>query len=132
MIDGKPEVIKRDGRDLVVDQSGAELVCRRTTSNPSGGGPRYHRVDVEIYAASGTIVPACDRITHNHDVAWLLRRKDTLDVNWNGCSYRACYGDYDPHDPPPKVDPYSRLAVRLETMTVEEFEAETQRAGGVQ
>lgn len=130
MIDGEPRIIARDGRAVVVDQSGAELVCRRQTSNPSSGGPRYHRVDVEAYAAERTVVPACGSIMRSPDVKWLLRRRKTLAATWTGCAYHACYGEYDPYDQPAKPDPYSGLAAQLKSMSIAEFETTTQRTRG--
>lgn len=123
MIHGEPEVVERDGRDILVDENGDELVCRKETGLQSGGSRIYHRVDVDLYIGEGDIRPADTYTPRRDDPIWLLRRRKTISSNWDGCSYKACYGDHDPDGPAPEEYPNSGFVAKLSKMTVEEFDA---------
>lgn len=119
----EPRVITRNGTQCVVGATGEELVCRGNNQHTGGTGRRYHRIDTETYSATGMIRPACGDIAHHHDADWVLRQRLELEPIWTGCSYQACYGEYDPSDPAPKASGHNELAATLEAMSVEEFDA---------
>ena len=123
MIDGEPRVGERDGKPVIVDAAGDVVVCRCGSTHPSGNGRHYHHVDIDRFERTGTIKPACGDIASHRNVSWKPRHKADLDGIWDGCSYRACFGKYDPSDPKSKISGYSGLAATLANMSVEEFGA---------
>lgn len=125
MIRGELEVVERDGRQILVDENGDELVCRKETGLQSGGSRIYHRVDVSHYNDEGVGQPNCGRVTNSTLTEWILRRRKTIEPNWDSCSYSDCYGEYDPSNPKPesKGHPQSGLATQLNNMSVDEFDA---------
>lgn len=130
MIRGEPQVIERDGQQILVDANGDELVCRKKTGLQAGNSRIYHRVDVDHYIEEDVVRPADTHTSRRNEPIWILRRRKTIASNWEGCSYRDCYGDYDPSDQVPKGHPQSGLAARLERMAVDEFDTETKAGGG--
>jgi hypothetical protein len=123
MIDGKPRVSERDGLRIVVDANGDVVVCRGTSQHVGGTSRYYHRIDADHFETTGEIQAACGEVAHHHDADWTPRRKADLDGIWTGCSYHACFGDYDPGDTTPKASGHDGLAATLTDMSVEEFDA---------
>jgi hypothetical protein len=123
VIAGDLWVIERDGTPIVVDATGAVIVCRQDGQHRGGTTRNYHRIDTEQFAATGGISPACGYVNSSHAVTWVSRRKRDLDGIWGGCSFQECFGDYDRHDTTSKVSGHSGLAATLEAMSVEEFDA---------
>lgn len=121
MITGLPSVEEIDGQREVVDESGTILVCRSRGNKL--GERNYHRVDPEAWERDRTVQPACAGCWPREGVDWRLRHRSDLEPNWGGCSYAVCFGEYDPHSSPKKSG-HNGLAARLESMTVDEFDAE--------
>ena len=123
MIVGDLRAIERDERAVVVDDNGDMVVCRGSSQHVGGTSRFFHRIDPQHFAATGEIKAACGDVAHHHAQDWLPKRKVDLDSLWEGCSYRACFGDYDPSDPRLKVSGHTGLAATLEAMSVAEFDA---------
>jgi hypothetical protein len=123
MIAGDLRVVERDGTPLVVDRNGDTVVCRGSSQHVGGTSRYFHRIDTGHFATTGEIRAACGEVAHHHDQDWLPKRRADLDSLWAGCSYRACFGDYDPSDSGPKASGHDGLAATLEAMSVAEFDA---------
>jgi hypothetical protein len=123
VIAGDLRVVERDETTLVVDENGDTVVCRGDSQHVGGTRRYFHRIDTEHFATTGEIRAACGEVAHHHDQDWLPKRKADLDGIWSGCSFQECFGDYDRHDPTPKVSGHSGLAATLEAMSVAEFDA---------
>lgn len=121
MIAVEPSVVREDGDDVVVDEAGRELVCRVPTSRASVK-KSYHRIDWGVYSETGRIEPCC-QVASRESRGMRLDRKEALSPSWSGCSYESCYGSYNPREESPEQ---GDLAARLESMTVEEFDRQTE------
>lgn len=114
-MNGDPRVIERNGATVVVDATGAELVCRRLSPYAHG---TYHRINCTRYERAGTVRPAC-RVTGVNDDNWRLVARTAIEDTWDGCTYQACYGADDHR----QQSTGSQLRTKLADMSVEEFDA---------
>jgi hypothetical protein len=123
MIDGELRVSERDGEPVVVDVTSAVTVCHQHAQHRGGTGRDYHHIDTDHFVTTGEISPACGCVNPHQDVTWLPCRQRDLDGIWEGYSYQACFGDYDPCDPTSTASGHDGLTATLTDMTVEEFDA---------